>query len=305
MSDPVDQNLRLYKTSQIKDVADAIRDMNGTEDTYTLNEMPGAIRSLPVGGGGSSNLLLSGDCLYDLPVISGTKPYGVRAESDWTYDQYGFYSTANWENLDFETVDSLPTSGGGQFLAFPITITAVFMSEVNAENVHYISNPEYWLISSVTITEANELVEFSEMTGVYGTVRPEGFVRIQNREAGDLSSYRLIAVKAEKGSRASDVVINNVQKLMMKFAKAYGDIVKAAANAYTDAATTPTKVRGTLTAGSTTLVLEDVAITTDCTLEIATSIPDIRPTVWLVAEGSLTLTFDAQGSDMVVEVIIT
>lgn len=62
----------------------------------------------------------------------------------------------------------------------------------------------------------------------------------------------------------------------------------------------------TLTAGSTTLVFSNNAITTNSTLDnVWASIWGITPTNAVFATGSLTLTFDAQASNIDVKVRIT
>lgn len=63
-----------------------------------------------------------------------------------------------------------------------------------------------------------------------------------------------------------------------------------------------TEVTGTLTAGSTSLVLSDSSITTSSTLDIYTTTFGVNPTDVVVASGSVTLTFDALGSDLGVKV---
>lgn len=62
------------------------------------------------------------------------------------------------------------------------------------------------------------------------------------------------------------------------------------------------ELTGTLTAGTTTITLTDSAITTDSTFDFYTSIYGVSPTNVSVAAGSITLTFDAQKTDMNVEV---
>lgn len=62
----------------------------------------------------------------------------------------------------------------------------------------------------------------------------------------------------------------------------------------------------TLTAGSTSLVFSNQAITTNSTLEdIYASVFGIFPTNAVFASGSLTLTFEAQSSDVDIKVRIT
>lgn len=62
------------------------------------------------------------------------------------------------------------------------------------------------------------------------------------------------------------------------------------------------EVEGTLLAGTTTITLTDSAITTDSKFDFYTSIYGVNPTAVTVSNGSITLTFDAQETDMTVEV---
>lgn len=43
---------KLYNESDISDIADAIREKNGSSDTYKVSEMSAAIRAIPTGSGG-------------------------------------------------------------------------------------------------------------------------------------------------------------------------------------------------------------------------------------------------------------
>lgn len=65
----------------------------------------------------------------------------------------------------------------------------------------------------------------------------------------------------------------------------------------------PTKITGTLLAGSTSITLSDAAITASSTLKFYSDkwglVPSAAP---VVAAGSVTLTFDAQDSDTVIKV---
>ena len=65
-----------------------------------------------------------------------------------------------------------------------------------------------------------------------------------------------------------------------------------------------TDVTGTLTAGSTSITLTNVAITTNSTVEIFNSL-DIPYNSKTVSSGSVTVTFDAQQSDMGVKVRVS
>lgn len=63
-----------------------------------------------------------------------------------------------------------------------------------------------------------------------------------------------------------------------------------------------TDVTGTLTAGSTTVTLSNAAITTSSTLDIYTDVYGVNPTDVTVSSGSVTLTFEAQDSNIGVKV---
>ena len=63
-----------------------------------------------------------------------------------------------------------------------------------------------------------------------------------------------------------------------------------------------TDVTGTLTAGSTTVTLSNAAITTSSTLDIYTDVYGVNPTDVSVSSGSVTLTFEAQASNIGVKV---
>lgn len=61
-------------------------------------------------------------------------------------------------------------------------------------------------------------------------------------------------------------------------------------------------VTGTLTAGATTITLSNEAITTDSKFDFYTSIFGVNPLSVTVATGSITLEFEAQTVNMIVEV---
>ena len=65
------------------------------------------------------------------------------------------------------------------------------------------------------------------------------------------------------------------------------------------------EVEGTLLAGETTITLTDNAITTDSKFDFYTSIFGVNPTAVTVSNGSITLTFDAQKTNMNVEVRVS
>lgn len=64
-------------------------------------------------------------------------------------------------------------------------------------------------------------------------------------------------------------------------------------------------VTGTLLAGETTLTIQNAAITTDSTLDFFTNVFGVNPTNVVVSNGSVTLTFESQASDLGVKVRIS
>ena len=65
------------------------------------------------------------------------------------------------------------------------------------------------------------------------------------------------------------------------------------------------EVTGTLTAGNTSITLSDASITSSSTIDIYTDVFGIQPTNAVVATGSITLTFLAQASDIIVKVRVS
>ena len=62
------------------------------------------------------------------------------------------------------------------------------------------------------------------------------------------------------------------------------------------------EVTGTLLTGATTLVLSDASITSTSTLDVFTDVYGVSPTDMVATTGSVTLTFEAQESDLGVKV---
>lgn len=66
-----------------------------------------------------------------------------------------------------------------------------------------------------------------------------------------------------------------------------------------------TVLTGTLNAGSTTITFNNAAIETTSTFDFYTDIFGVNPTAVSVSAGSITLTFEAQASDLGVKVRIS
>lgn len=66
-----------------------------------------------------------------------------------------------------------------------------------------------------------------------------------------------------------------------------------------------TDVTGTLTTGETSVVISDESIATTSTIDIYTDVYGVNPTAVVVSAGSVTLTFEAQESNLGVKVRIS
>lgn len=65
------------------------------------------------------------------------------------------------------------------------------------------------------------------------------------------------------------------------------------------------ELTGTLTAGNTSITLSDAAITTASTIDIYTDAYGVSPIAAAVANGSVTMTFNAQNNNITVKVRIS
>lgn len=65
------------------------------------------------------------------------------------------------------------------------------------------------------------------------------------------------------------------------------------------------ELTGTLTSGSTTLTITDSAITTTATYDFYADVFGLSPTAISLSTGSITLTFEAQQSNVTVKVRVS
>ena len=74
--------LKLYEESCVQDIADAIRNKNGTANTYTIRNMAGAINNIQSGssGGGLPDTIIAGDT----PIIASNVMVKTIANSNMT-----------------------------------------------------------------------------------------------------------------------------------------------------------------------------------------------------------------------------
>lgn len=117
------------KQTILQDIANAIREKDGTTETMTFREMPDRVRAIPSGGGGVNkiNLMLRNDKKKypftldsnDLDGISVIPEYafynfaGLTGDYivNWRANQYSFYGT----NIESLTFNNLQTNTIGQY----------------------------------------------------------------------------------------------------------------------------------------------------------------------------------------------
>lgn len=135
-------------------------------------------------------------------------------------------------------------------------------------------------------------LSISQMT--QGTVNTGTILPGINPDQGSQSGYANYAFTADQMASAF---------LNFLFPLALGTTNKSVFGAINElAAANGIAVTGTLTAGATTITLSDAAITTDSKFDFYTSIFGVNPLSVTVANGSITLEFEAQAVNMTVEV---
>ena len=87
---------KLYEESAIQDIANAIREKNGSSDTYTVADMGGAVRAISAGGGSGDNNELIG--LISRTATAITIPNGTTE-----IGAYAFYSYGKLKTVTFPT----------------------------------------------------------------------------------------------------------------------------------------------------------------------------------------------------------
>lgn len=147
--------------------------------------------------------------------------------------------------------------------------------------------------NNYTTTEKNKLADLVQVEA-----NPSS-----GTSAGDLSTISINGTKYDIPSGGGTTVVANPSG-----SATAGNLTKLQVG--NDIYTVPTgssswtDVSGTLTAGSTSITLSDVSITTSSTIEVFNDL-DVPYNSKTVTTGSVTYTFDAQQSDMVVKVRVS
>lgn len=97
-------------TSNYSDIADAIRDKNGSSDTYKPSEMAAAITAIPSGGGGGIPREVNGSGVYGVPINSFAFSLPTDATSLAIYSlYYALYNCLGVTSVDMHTLTSITT----------------------------------------------------------------------------------------------------------------------------------------------------------------------------------------------------
>ena len=243
----------------------------------------------------------------------------VSATSGYTIDgDYVIYDTDDWEDLPALSANALCTNF--QYETSTYTPSADHFSVIDGKFVFNIST----ILASGT-DWSSWLDSKSYITLVYEIVQPE-YVYFQS--GIDISTFKFMnfmwssslgTVEAKyygyhTAAYTNFVNIVNANTLSpVAMSGSYADLSSMPKiNGVTlsgDKSTSDIKVwkdiTGTLTAGSTTITLSDSSITTSSTIEPYTDTFGVSPTNITVVNGSVTLTFDTQSSDLGVKVRVS
>lgn len=105
--------LKLYPEESVQAIASAIRDKNGSSDTYTIGQMSQAIEDIPTGGGGVEIIELTKDEYDSLPSedkLDENKIYFVSTNEPITYPVLA--SPSRWINTNEKSMSVFINNDG-------------------------------------------------------------------------------------------------------------------------------------------------------------------------------------------------
>lgn len=131
--------------STLTNIADAIRDKNGSQDTYKPGEMAAAITAIPSGGGGGIPREISAQGVFQMPAQSFTFSLPASATDIGSHALgSAFYFCSSLASVDLSSLTTV--SGGSAFsnafrkctsltsLSFPALTASSFGANTNQFN---------------------------------------------------------------------------------------------------------------------------------------------------------------------------
>lgn len=124
---------KLYEENDIQAIADAIREKNGTQNTYFVSEMANAITSLPTGGGGitpSGTKIINSNGQHDVTSYATAEvnvPIGIFPEGTKQITSNGEVDVTTFEKVNV----NVPTGGGGGMVLPPSTVMGEYTPSEN------------------------------------------------------------------------------------------------------------------------------------------------------------------------------
>lgn len=130
------------------------------------------------------------------------------------------------------------------------------------------------------------------------------FVSTENVGASDLAMVAIVDQQEESGFSSRRVTLANLARCILNVFQFPLLITKTTATTVIGALNEISykELTGSLTAGSTTLTINDASITTTSTIDIFTDTFGVSPEDVVIDNGSVTLTFEAQSSNLAVKV---
>ena len=200
-------------------------------------------------------------------------------------DEISFFDYSGWTNKSLLGVYGLKFEGSSGSAIGKNDILWEYSDSYNITLAHPFTDYDFLVFEGNNYNDANHkggaIVSSTELESIIGV---SGKIYTFNGAVGVFANYTV-------GSTTSLTYVEGEARALRVWGIKLGGAYK--------------EVTGTLTAGATSITLSDSAITTSSTLEPFASIFGVKPTNMVAATGSVTLTFEAQSTNMDVKVRVS
>lgn len=275
-----------------------ITGINFTSALETENKtIAGAINEVAQGGGGSSTFAgLSDVDIDDTTLANGQVPVWDETEEKWKNGNGGGGTTviANPTGTPTDDLNSIQIGndiyeivGGGGSAIGKKDILWEYSNSYDITLEHPFTDYDFLVFEGDNYTDNNHkggaIVSSTELESIRGVSGKQySFAGVTGNGFANYLVSSTTSIPYDSGGGARVLRVWGI-----KLGGAYKE------------------VEGTLTAGATSITLSDSAITTSSTFEPFTSIFGVNPTNMVAVAGSVTLTFEAQSTNMDVKVRVS
>lgn len=269
-----------------------------------------------IDGGGKyygvgSNVYYTASGLWD--VLAANAVTGIKGEADDTFSQGNVTITTKSLGLDEQLRDTVPYN----LIPFP------YSKGSHTDNgIEWTVNEDGSVTANGTPTTnayfALNILALDSGTYTYSVNNSNGILGVDKQLVSDKSHIGSYVdntyEKATFTINESDIGVyclkpflcvlagQTAENLTFKPMLVKGDTTKEFRKNFKSVYEMQQYLTGTLTAGETTLTIFDSSITEDSMIDIYTDVYGVNPTEVTVANGSITLIFDAQETDLSVKV---